>query len=449
MSAAPCTRRSCSRAPSLRDREIHRLVKVSCKLQCDVAKEFHVCAGTVSRIVKRVQAWRSNAGGGLRGGADAPEAPGELSYAAERRLGRWLAQQRAEEMYGLARRLVAETEGGGKEPGAGGQEPEAGGQQDLRRMAVHLQAIKTALKAAMDAHELSQAEPPPPPAPAEDAKAWRKRTIDALARERQAAEAAGKVPKAGNPWSLVESLLAALVGGSQCLKPNNTHGPGTAYGQVASDLVSGSRDDRTLRERYGAEPSSAPEAQGAQARNCDLREEGADAAAGSVGATAGEDAPYGDAAAAAESVYPDTSGVENPDILRAQVADIVARSASEGIAEGPPPSDGTPITLAGAAGYDYPPLTGSPLTSPPAQVPRDEHAPPGPARQAGPTGIEVVGSPEWQAARAQWLAERDERRIDELAREYREKAEREDDLRARRAAAAQRRAWLDAGRIVW
>jgi hypothetical protein len=44
MSAAACARRSCSRAPSVRDREIHRLVKVSCRRQCEVAKEFHVCA---------------------------------------------------------------------------------------------------------------------------------------------------------------------------------------------------------------------------------------------------------------------------------------------------------------------------------------------------------------------------------------------------------------------
>jgi hypothetical protein len=74
--------------------------------------------------------------------------------------------------------------------------------------------------------------------------------------------------------------------------------------------------------------------------------------------------------------------------------------------------------------------------------------PPG-ARGAEGRGIEVVGSPEWQLARARWLAERDQRRIEEAERKRREQAERDAELRARRYAAAERRAWLDAGRVEW
>jgi hypothetical protein len=479
-------------------------VKVGCELQCEVAGELELHPGTVSRIVAKVHAWR---------GAQAPEELGEPSYAQERRVSRWLAQERVEEMYVLARRLVEEASGDSgfgargsaeaeQETGARSQEP---AQQDLRRMGVRLQAIKTALKAALEAHKLAESEPPPAPDPAQDAKLWQERTIDALAQQRMVAEQAGTVPKSFNPYVLVESLLAALVGGEQRLKPDGMHGPGSAYWQVAEALVSGSRDDRTLRAHYGAAQAAAqvpgaqvpgaqvpgaqvpgaqvpgaqvpgaqvpgaqaPGAQvpGAQVRNFELRAgtTGARVAAGS--ASAYKPVIYDDRESPAETVYPDTSGAEKTEKLRAQVGSacraepdagagaapaegsresteysvqstgcsITARSASEGNPESAPHSVGTHNSLAGAAGYDVGPTA---------------CAESGPARQAGPTGgIEVVGSPEWKVARARWLKERDQRRIDEALRRARERAEREADLRERRAAAAARRG-LEAGRVEW
>src|SRR5688500_13478973 len=117
-------------APSPRDQDIYRQVKVECRKQCDVAAEIGRSRGQVSRIVKRVAAWRATQ---TRGGQ------GEPSHDEQRRLGRWLAHERAEELYARSLRLM-QGEERGQEPGAGSQAP---GAQELRAKALELQAIKT------------------------------------------------------------------------------------------------------------------------------------------------------------------------------------------------------------------------------------------------------------------------------------------------------------------
>jgi hypothetical protein len=102
MSARKLPRAKGSKAPSLRDRLIYRQVTIGCRLQCAVAKEFALCEGQVSRIVKRVKEWL---------GTQTRMERGELPHVAEQRVGRWLAIARAEEMYAEARRLVEEAGG--------------------------------------------------------------------------------------------------------------------------------------------------------------------------------------------------------------------------------------------------------------------------------------------------------------------------------------------------
>src|SRR5688572_19074140 len=90
-------------APSPRDQDIYRQVKVECRKQCEVAAEIHRSPGQVSRIVKRVTAWRAT---------QSRSEQGELSHDEQRRLGRWLAHERAEELYARSLRLM-EGEGSG------------------------------------------------------------------------------------------------------------------------------------------------------------------------------------------------------------------------------------------------------------------------------------------------------------------------------------------------
>ena len=71
---------------------------------------------------------------------------------------------------------------------------------------------------------------------------------------------------------------------------------------------------------------------------------------------------------------------------------------------------------------------------------------PAPTQRGAPP---EVGSPEWKVARAKWLKERDERVYAERERQMRAKAAEEADRYQRRAAAAERRRWLEAGRCQY
>src|SRR5688500_12908445 len=145
------TRTSCpSRTPSPRDQEIFRQVKVECRRQCEVAVDLHRSPGQISRIVKRVAAWR----------AKQPRSrQGELSLFEQRRLSRWLAHQRAEELYAQSVRLAAEM----AKP-ATTKRTLKGGEVEITERdqgATRLQALKTALKASQDSYKLCQDEAPP------------------------------------------------------------------------------------------------------------------------------------------------------------------------------------------------------------------------------------------------------------------------------------------------
>jgi len=76
---------------------------------------------------------------------------------------------------------------------------------------------------------------------------------------------------------------------------------------------------------------------------------------------------------------------------------------------------------------------------------------PVPPRPSEPTlrGSDVIGSPEWQVARAKWLKERDERVARERMQKIQERLDRDEDLRQRRAAAAARNRWLEAGQCQY
>jgi hypothetical protein len=390
------------RDPSLRDREIHRRVKVGCQRQCQVAADFGLSPGQVSRIVRRVEAWR---------GTQQPEQHGELSYAAQQRVGRWLAQERAEEMYAEARRLVEEAGGGGQESGVGSQEEDRGQETEdsaaeLRRLAVRMQAIKTALKAAQEVYELSQAEPPPPPSPAEDQEAWQKQAIQELARMRKEAEEAGKVPRSLSPYVLAKSLLSALVGGPQYLLPRGAHGPGTAYWQVAEDLVSGSGDEATLRAHFG--------------KPADLNERSPQES---------------------EPIVPSTEfSVLGTEDEFAQQRNIHTTEMGEGgEPRGDVANDFRPATYGTERDVAIQPEAPARPPEKSAKLRTGEHADDATDSDGPPRPAPEVGSPEWQSLRTRWLADRDRRAVLEGARKIAERYEREADLRERRAVAAARR----------
>jgi hypothetical protein len=212
-----------TKPPLALHREIHRQVKVLGRTQAAVATEFKRDKGQVSRIVKRVDRWL---GGATR------EVQGELPDLAQRRLDRWLARERAEDLYAEARRLMAEA---GQESGVRGQESDD--RDRLRWASLRVQAMKVAMRASQDLHELSEAEPLPEPTPAVDDKHWLERTIDGLVPRRAAAEQAGLVPRSLNVRELIESTLAILMGKQVGYDCSGYFGPGTARWELAAALV--------------------------------------------------------------------------------------------------------------------------------------------------------------------------------------------------------------------
>jgi hypothetical protein len=414
------------RPPSARDRLIYQRVKVGCRRQCAVAIEFKLCEGQVSRIVKRVQEWL---------GTQPREALGELPHAAEQRVSRHLAIARAEELYAEARRLVAEAggeEGRGQGSGDRGQDrgqetgdrTEAG---EARRMSVRLQAIKTALKASQEAYELSQSPPPPEPDPASDD--WTQTLLlrRRLIARRETAEDEGRVVKSRCVVTLIDVLLELLVGNEPGIFPPGCRGPGTEYWELAQALVgSDGRLESRLQPAHGG-PASPPRASSGTSLELLPPEGGTPAPDAQERKIAEADDPrdaagrYGDAsreaAASCGAAEAAAAWAQPPEVAREKTAEV----AQGGYAQGRPHA---------------------PLGTP--HAPREE----GITRSVMPTKEPPeVGSPEWQVARARWLAEREQRRVDALrwraaeqSAKYLEERERMERVRARNR-------WLDAGRV--
>jgi hypothetical protein len=276
-------------------------VKVSCKTQREVAKQFKLCEGQVSRIVKRVGAWRGSAPRSVQE---------ELSPAAEQRLGRWLARERAEEMYAEARRLVEEAKGEEDR----GQKTGDSQADRLRWANLRLQAVKAAMRAGREAYELSQEEPLPEPKPAADDPHWRQELESGLAGLRKAAEERGAVPKSPNVGQFVESLVHVLLGEFPGVDVYWDQGPGSPrwelaaawmrmgdveerfWQQVGSDRLGGTSGGATCHGSSGS--AAAVGTYGAQARKLEPEGVEASAASASSGASDGIVGTYGEPPAA-------------------------------------------------------------------------------------------------------------------------------------------------------
>jgi hypothetical protein len=427
MSARKLPRAKGSKAPSLRDRLIYRQVTVGCRLQCAVAKEFALCEGQVSRIVKRVKEWL---------GTQTRMERGELPHVAEQRVGRWLAIARAEEMYAEARRLVEEaggersgqkTEDRGQGTEDRGQRTEAG---DARRMSVRLQAIKTALKASQEAYELSQSPPPPEPDPATDGWAQTLLLRQGLLALRQAAEDEGRVVKSRCVPTLIEVLLELLVGNSPGIFPAGHRGPGTEYWELAAALVGS--DGNVVQPDAGC-------VSGAQHTTSDAAPDAVHFGRGGLmhptQDAQGRNFPGTDYPLDAPGRFYDASldpylscGASSAAAARAEAAEV-AREKTEEVAQ----SCRVGPARAASAG---PPATGADWQRDggPAAAAAWSHPTPTPKSNEPPE----VGSPEWQVARAKWLAEREQRRVDALRwkaaeqnAKYLEERERMERVRAR------------------
>jgi len=274
---------------------------------------------------------------------------------------------------------------------------------EVRRMSLRLQAIKTALKASQDSHELCQAVPLPEPDPAQDEERRRRVVVGELMRQRQAAEEAGQVPKSRCVWTLIDALLKVLVGEQLGRDPPGFRGPGTGYWELAQALVA---SDGPLQAATGG---AAP------------------AEAASPPSIADDDQQIAAALARYEqlSVNPTTAfpaaQPRNCEVPSSCAAGSDTQSTASAVA---------------VMTCDHSPATD------PAAVAAEEAR-----KKAEKLRAEVVGSPEWQVARAAGRAERERQRIEEAARKYEEKRALEEEYRERREAIAARNRWLDAGRV--
>jgi hypothetical protein len=444
------------RAPSVRDREIYADHKVHGRQQKELAKEHELSKGRVSQIVKRVAAWRS----------DLSPDDGELEHDQQHRLERQLARERLEELYGQSLRILrdaekpATTRRKGKRTTPQGEKLGWWDRTEREQPGVRLQALKTALRAAEDLSELADREPPPaPPTREKPGVTWQQLDWE-LERRMAKAKYLGSEPPAHVPERVVDNLLRALAGhdlaavrdpavqqalgslGTALLavslggryiegQPRDLDEAALAALAAAAPQASGAPSAKLTKPSAPAdEPEFPPEVTEAVARcYAEARRYGVDVAA----IAAAEEASLAPENSAEFSAEQASGGREPPETNAGDESAAEVGSACRAEPE-------LPQDIAPAASVSSP------------QVPlgkRDLPAAPGPARQAGPTGIEVVGSPEWQIARAKWLADRDRRRIEEARRKSLDDATRAAEIRAIRAAAAQRRAWLEAGRVQW
>ncbi|MCI0372782.1 MAG: hypothetical protein L0214_15725, partial [candidate division NC10 bacterium] len=181
--------------------------------------------------------------------------------AEQQRLGRWLAQERAEELYGETRRLVEEAgrqedRRQGTEDSEAIQNPKSKIQnensQDLKRLSLRLQAVKAAQRAAREAYEISQDPPPPEVDPVTDDRLALNEVLRILTKLRGAAEEAGLVSRSPNVGQTVESVVKVTLGQWPGID-SVQKGPGTPRWEIAAGLVKmhGERVEKQFRAEYG------------------------------------------------------------------------------------------------------------------------------------------------------------------------------------------------------
>jgi hypothetical protein len=214
-----------------------------------------------------------------------------------------------------------------------------------------LQAVKAAMRAGKEAYELSQEEPLPEPRPAADDKHWRKQIEGGLAGLRQAAEAAGRVPKSINPPVFVEGLIQLLLGEDPGYDCSGDKGPGSARWELAAAFMRMADAEEWFLQHL---------IQNAQARKLELEAAEAQAAAAVDDVSDAATETYGEDAAASAAAEPAEVARDQCDNLRAgEVAH---------------PSDASPeysVPSASPAALSPPPLTPRPLS--PQQLARQQH----------------------------------------------------------------------------
>jgi hypothetical protein len=466
----PCPKKP--KQPSVRDEAIFRAHTVDHVPQVKLAFENKMSASRVSQIVGNVRAWW----------ADRSPRDGELDHGQRVRLERRLERERLEMLYGESLKLLREWEGeAGQESGeelqnanckmqiANLQSGEANGvdaaspgsaasatapsPRPSRRgrgsrrdhASQRVQALKCAIRTTESLGKLAERKPAPEPAGGKQLR--HDHLFGDLMRRRKEAEEEGLVPPTAKPDSVVYYVLRAMTG-----EPLNQARPGSDLQAAVADIVA------TLVRVGGLEVGQGRQGGTSQANT------------GSVGNPGSAEA-VGPArqAGSTETASAKVANVEREALLAGcpeDVKEILAASGWPDRFYDQLQADAAALaaaTLAREKGADFSAAAAAAAESQ-VQSPRSEGESGPTGEEVGvahsrnategvpysaPGGIEVVGSPEWQVARNKWLADRDRRRIEEARRKSLDDATRAAEIRAIRAAAAQRRAWLDAGRVEW
>ena len=423
------------RPPSERDQEIYRLCKAQRVPQKELAPQFGIKPPRVSQIVKEVGQWLANAG--VR--------DGELDHHQERRLERRIERARLEHLYGYNLRMLADFE---KPAESTRGEGEGAVKTTREERNARVQALKSAIRTAESLGKIAEREPLPPP-PSEEKYIHPARLYAELKHQREEAEERTAVPVSGNSHELVSSLLAVLVGRQIYPLPVPGSPLAAALRKIAEVLAAAAgaggqheRGRESIAATAPADGEPLPQlTEGLLAANLPC-----DAPGAKVTKLAGYSLLDGCDPEILQNIiasgwlerFKDGGEMHRESLVAASLARENSgefSAATESVAgERGRESIAAPAL---ADGQRLPQLTPDPLQAAPAK----------PAES--PRGIDVVGSPEWKVARAQWFKERDQRVERERLQKIQERLEREEEQRQRRSAADARRRWLEAGRCQY
>jgi hypothetical protein len=456
------------RPPSERDQEIYRLCKAQRVPQKQVAQDYKIGAPRVSQIVKKVREWLANASA----------KDGELDCNQERRLERRIERERLEHLYGQSLRMLEDFE---KPSESTRGEGEGAVKTTREERNARVQALKSCTRIAESLGKIAEREPLPEPARKGASGFIRFDHLqEELIRRRIEAEEHGKAPVSGDPYLVMWFLLRMMFG-----DPVKPLVPGSplqgAMRKIVETLVeAGAVGQEPVASRQLPEGGCVVAATTQSVADGMASDPLCEAAAathshpgnsrpnGTNGAKVTKLAGYSlldgcdpeilqdivangwlerfkdGGAMHQESLVAASLARENSGEFSAEAAGSKVQSPRSKVADAGSVVAATTQSVTGAGqGGCVVAATTQGVAGEPAQGPLCSAAA---AKHSHPP---EVGSPEWQVARAKWLKERDERVARERMQKIQERLDRDEDLRQRRAAAAARRRWLEAGQCQY
>ncbi len=412
------------RPPSERNLTIYTLCKPHRVPQKDLAQKYEIGTPRVSQIVKEVGEWFANASA----------KDGELDHNQQRRLERRIERERLEHLYGKSLRMLEDFE----KPSESTRGEGAGAVKTTREERnARVQALKSCTRLAESLGKIAEREPLPEPAIKGTSGFIRFDHLQQeLIRRRVEADEHGKAPVSGDPYLVMWFLLRMMFG-----DPVKPLVPGSPLQGAMRKIV------ETLVEAGAVGPDGLGRTSGASAAELAVPVPPRPSEP-TVGAKETKLAGYSlldgcDPEILQDIVangwlerFKDGGEMHQESLVAASLAreksGEFSASGQEPVASDQWPRGGCVVaaTTQGVAGGK----ASDPLCS--AAAAEHRHPP-------------EVGSPEWKVARAKWLQERDERVARERMQKIQDRIERDEDLRQRRAAAAARRRWLEAGQCQY